>query len=495
MTLKMKHTFYPGTKALSGQVNENFSDCVDAINANSKDITDVREETEQTKKFVHGALKDEFVDLIKSNKTRFTVNAGAIDENGNANLLSAAGNILTATAPFVFTDVKGVTTVVDDDLTIDALFQNGTKYVAIRDNELEFTGEVFAQKTQPTPTNTGLEAKIPQMTSNTAPYGTVTTTGTWHTSRVPYKAIGRIKSNSMDNMAISTSNENSITYTFQSILPEGNYTVSLGTAPYVSAGTTGAYYRREIKITYSDNTVETVLSNKQAQVGANAVVETLRADFTAVKSIKSITFDGSTTHSVSGNNGGLIASIELFRKTGTTVVADQLWLKTLEPLEVFKFDGIEWTKYDGVPLGKVTCSTGAITAVETLPYNQNGYNINTQITGALTRTWISGEYAPVVNTPTIVNHDLNLANPLNAIGTTFLKKVAGADEAGYTIGDFAIEFYNASTYRPSQSYITKNTIQANTAASMLVVNKTTGAGTAISTANLSNWRYVFKINY
>lgn len=493
MTLKMKHTFYPGTKALSGQVNENFSDCVDAINANSKDITDVKEETEQTKKFVHGSLKDEFVDLIKSNKTRFTVNSGSLDENGNANLLSAADSVLTATAPFVFTNIKGATKVVSDDLSIEALFQNGTKYIAVRDNELEFTGEIFIQKLQPTPTVAGIEVKIPQMKSNTTPYGTVTYTGGWTTvpeNRPAYKALGAAST----AVAQSNSVENSITYTFQSLLPAGDYTASVTTGVYYAV-TNSAYYRREIKITYSDNSVETVISNNKAQPGAAGSTETLRADFTATKAIRSITFDGSTTRASKNSNGGQINAIELFRKTGEEIVADQLWLKTLEPLEVFKFDGVEWSEYDGVPLGKVTLASGAITNIQTFPYNQNGYNVYTQTEGSLTKTWISGEYTPVVSTPTIVNHNLNLNNPLNAIGTTFLKKVAGADEAGYTIGDFAIEFYNASTYRPSQSYITKNTIQANTAASMLVVNKTTGAGTAISTANLSNWRYVFKINY
>lgn len=70
-----------------------------------------------------------------------------------------------------------------------------------------------------------------------------------------------------------------------------------------------------------------------------------------------------------------IISAGLIRFYGTK--ANSLWVKTVEPLEVRKFESGDWQEYDGLPLGTVTLEEGAIVKTGTFDYNWNGYNLNT----------------------------------------------------------------------------------------------------------------------
>lgn len=54
-----------------------------------------------------------------------------------------------------------------------------------------------------------------------------------------------------------------------------------------------------------------------------------------------------------------------------------VWLNTsVEPLSCIKYDGTKDTEFLDVPLGRIVISSGAITKLETFPFNQNGYNVN-----------------------------------------------------------------------------------------------------------------------
>lgn len=54
-----------------------------------------------------------------------------------------------------------------------------------------------------------------------------------------------------------------------------------------------------------------------------------------------------------------------------------VWVNTSqEPITVFQYNGSSWESYDKIPLGKIVVSNGVISAFETFPYNQNGYNTN-----------------------------------------------------------------------------------------------------------------------
>jgi len=56
------------------------------------------------------------------------------------------------------------------------------------------------------------------------------------------------------------------------------------------------------------------------------------------------------------------------------------YLTSTEPAQAKVYNGSLWLDYAKVPAGKVTVASGVITSVSTNVYNQNGYNINTNVT-------------------------------------------------------------------------------------------------------------------
>lgn len=112
-----------------------------------------------------------------------------------------------------------------------------------------------------------------------------------------------------------------------------------------------------------------------------------------------------------------------------------------------------------------------------------------------TRLWVSDEYQPVMNAPTIVEHGLNI-DPLKCKWEVLLKCVS--PEFGYEIGDIAIggitiaqdnSLYWAMSLTPSMG---NKTIQFNTSAFLSAINKAKGTR---DTLTLLKWRYIFRIWY
>ena len=121
-----------------------------------------------------------------------------------------------------------------------------------------------------------------------------------------------------------------------------------------------------------------------------------------------------------------------------------------------------------------------------------------------TRLWrsdVDGGYdlTPVNNTPTIVEHGLNLSDPLDY--KCDVRLICVAPEQGYSAGDEAVGWisfaYNGRdtfSFAPSPSLST-NSIQYNTGHNgngMYALHKTNGTSQALV---LKNWRYVFRIWY
>jgi hypothetical protein len=90
-----------------------------------------------------------------------------------------------------------------------------------------------------------------------------------------------------------------------------------------------------------------------------------------------------------------------YAPTDGTIPNNSIWLDTSkEGLKCFEKVSTNWnTEYDGVPIGKVTISSGAITAVENFKFNWNGYNVNigdcinlqtNQYPRVVVKTWDSG---------------------------------------------------------------------------------------------------------
>ncbi len=53
----------------------------------------------------------------------------------------------------------------------------------------------------------------------------------------------------------------------------------------------------------------------------------------------------------------------------SSVVIDDIWLMTLEPWCCYKFNGVSWIEFEGIPLGSVTISNSSITGVSNYTFN------------------------------------------------------------------------------------------------------------------------------
>ncbi|ENO8554340.1 hypothetical protein ACCC13_000186 [Yersinia enterocolitica] len=114
----------------------------------------------------------------------------------------------------------------------------------------------------------------------------------------------------------------------------------------------------------------------------------------------------------------------------------------------------------------------------------------------LTNVWVSGEYTPVMGTPTVVNHGLAGIDVLHCKADVLLKCVTA--DAGYSPGDFAAGWSihsSANAATVGFPALSTTTIQTNTGAAGtgLLVNGKGGGGSY--SAVLANWRYILRIFY
>ncbi|WP_404273580.1 tail fiber protein [Yersinia similis] len=114
----------------------------------------------------------------------------------------------------------------------------------------------------------------------------------------------------------------------------------------------------------------------------------------------------------------------------------------------------------------------------------------------LTNVWVSDEYTPMQNTPTIVSHGIAGIDPLLCKADVLLKCVTANN--GYSAGDFAVNFTIHSATNTAAAplpLLTATQVQLNTGAEgtgLLVTNRSNGN---IFLPTLSNWRYIFRIFY
>ncbi len=125
--------------------------------------------------------------------------------------------------------------------------------------------------------------------------------------------------------------------------------------------------------------------------------------------------------------------------------------------------------------------------------NEMANKISKNDIGYGTKVWVSGEYTPVLSTPTIATHGLTL-DPIKCKCDVLLKCITA--QSGYSAGDYAVgALVNSATNddTPLQALLTDTTITAITGAGApFVTHKTTGEAVIIT---LANWRYVFRIWY
>lgn len=146
---------------------------------------------------------------------------------------------------------------------------------------------------------------------------------------------------------------------------------------------------------------------------------------------KAFTLNSIAPRDVTGLNGDLnvfVSEVGLVEFLGevynqrvepTDVNEFDIWLNNLEPMSAKVRRNNTWVNYEGVPVGSISVANGVIQSVYTNPYNQNGYNINTN----------------------------SVATP-----TTFgvMRTTSSVDEQNCTCSDCAItpsSFYNLSNFR------------------------------------------------
>lgn len=117
------------------------------------------------------------------------------------------------------------------------------------------------------------------------------------------------------------------------------------------------------------------------------VVSNARGTFSTFTSVGTLSMSGKPNgnHNIFINTSGNVYSLanNIYRQASRpTLIEGDVWLNTSsEPLRAIKYTGGSDVEFLDVPLGKVTISSGAITAVETFSYNQNGYDVTFRTQG------------------------------------------------------------------------------------------------------------------
>lgn len=102
----------------------------------------------------------------------------------------------------------------------------------------------------------------------------------------------------------------------------------------------------------------------------------------ALPSVLNLTGNSNGTYNIFINNKGelYILNNTIYKQTSRpTMVVNDVWFNiSREPFECIKYNGTADVEFLDVPLGKVTITNSAISAIETFPFNQNGYDVTTQ---------------------------------------------------------------------------------------------------------------------
>lgn len=115
---------------------------------------------------------------------------------------------------------------------------------------------------------------------------------------------------------------------------------------------------------------------------ANLVISDYEGVQSTISSVSSISMNGKPdgTYNIFITPAGTIYTLKntIYKQQSRPAMIDgDVWLDTSKiPLNCVKYNGTSDNKFVDVPLGKVTIASSLITAIETFPFNQNGYEIN-----------------------------------------------------------------------------------------------------------------------
>jgi len=370
MTFSTPNIFIGGTKAKAVEVNENFEAIKDELNNHAESIIDIQGAVQDTVDFVNGELKDEFRELIAAVRTKFCSNSGNVNDNGEADLLSASSNEISFKvggdyAPLIATTAASRTITFENipPYLIDDV-KDGFYTIALcedKEGKIELVGDVFVQNAQPQP-YLG-ENTIPFMTSASEPRGTVTSLGTFFTANdAAFAGFG-------SGYIAWTSTSGMVQYNYAKNIEEGDYELSFTLT--VDSTYTSSRYFKTIKCTiiYADDTTKEIANLPTGAYNTG----TFNFDFTAEKEIKALKLEHTA------NVSSVTAYMWRIAIKPKRVPKNSLWLKTdKEPIASYKLVNNEWTPYSGIPLGRTYIEDNKIISLLTFPFNQNGFNINSE---------------------------------------------------------------------------------------------------------------------
>lgn len=116
----------------------------------------------------------------------------------------------------------------------------------------------------------------------------------------------------------------------------------------------------------------------------------------------------------------------------------------------------------------------------------------------LSQVWLSSEYTPVLNTPTIVSHGLTIADPLKCKADVILKCIVANN--GYAVGETAMGlalWVQSTTFLPPNPLLTTSVIQINSGSqgSCGLLMGQRSAGGIATAVDPTQWRIIFRIIY
>lgn len=114
----------------------------------------------------------------------------------------------------------------------------------------------------------------------------------------------------------------------------------------------------------------------------NLVISNYKGELTTLTSVAAISMTGKPngTYNVfltSSSTAYVLANTIYKQPTRPTMADGDVWLDTsVEPFKAIKYTSSSDVEFLDVPIGKITIASGAISAVTTFAYNQNGYDVN-----------------------------------------------------------------------------------------------------------------------
>lgn len=116
----------------------------------------------------------------------------------------------------------------------------------------------------------------------------------------------------------------------------------------------------------------------------NLVISNYKGELSTITSIATINMTGKTsgTYNIFLTSAGTAYTLAntIYKQPSRPTMNDgDVWLNTSkEPISAIKYTSNSDVEFNDVPIGKIIIASGAITSVETFPFNQNGYNITMQ---------------------------------------------------------------------------------------------------------------------